>query len=104
MSDATVAVAAAAAAAAPAPALQTFEGQVVIIFGASRHLGRSLAVAFAARGAKLSLFARDADMLERTRQLALEAAGQSSAAIRRPLRGCSAQWATSRAHRTFRRQ
>jgi len=80
MSDATVAVAAAAAAAAPAPALQTFEGQVVIIFGASRHLGRSLAVAFAARGAKLSLFARDADMLERTRQLALEAAGQSSAA------------------------
>ena len=43
-----------------------FAGKVVVITGASRGLGRSLAEAFAARGANLVLAARSADDLQET--------------------------------------
>jgi 3-oxoacyl-[acyl-carrier protein] reductase len=51
------------------------EGKVVLISGASRGLGRAIAEAFAEEGARLSICARDAEMLSK-------AAGELSA------RGC----------------
>ena len=43
---------------------QRFDGQVVCITGASRGIGRAVAVAMAARGAKLLLLARSAQLAE----------------------------------------
>jgi NAD(P)-dependent dehydrogenase (short-subunit alcohol dehydrogenase family) len=48
-------------------------GKNVIVTGASRGLGRALAIAFARRGARLALSARDAAGLEETAALCREA-------------------------------
>lgn len=48
------------------PRLPRMEGRTAMITGASRGLGAALAVAFAARGANLSICARDADLLADT--------------------------------------
>src|SRR3954447_9759966 len=45
----------------------SFEGKVVLIAGGSRGLGLVLARHFAARGARIAIFARDADELDRAR-------------------------------------
>lgn len=45
-----------------------FHGRTVILTGASSGLGAELALAFAAEGAKLALFARSADALEEVAQ------------------------------------
>lgn len=50
------------------------EGKVAVITGASRGLGKAMAVALAEGGAKLALVARDAAKLEETKA-AVEAAG-----------------------------
>jgi NAD(P)-dependent dehydrogenase (short-subunit alcohol dehydrogenase family) len=46
----------------------SFQGKVVLITGGSRGLGLELARTFAAEGARLALFARDPDELDRARR------------------------------------
>ncbi|MEM7782081.1 MAG: 3-oxoacyl-[acyl-carrier-protein] reductase [Planctomycetota bacterium] len=52
-------------------------GQNAIVTGASQGLGRGMAVALAASGAKVALVARNAEKLEQTRQLCEQAGGNA---------------------------
>uniref|UniRef100_A0A914VZ53 Uncharacterized protein n=1 Tax=Plectus sambesii TaxID=2011161 RepID=A0A914VZ53_9BILA len=55
-----------------------FEGKVVIVTGASTGIGRATAELFAQRGAKVAITGRNAESLEKTRQLCEKAAGGSA--------------------------
>ncbi|HZF15943.1 MAG TPA: SDR family NAD(P)-dependent oxidoreductase [Steroidobacteraceae bacterium] len=57
----------------------TFEGQVVVVTGASRGLGRGCALAFAAQGAEVVLMARKHDELEALAVEIREAGGRATA-------------------------
>ena len=48
---------------------KTLEGKVAVVTGASRGLGRAMAVAFAKNGAKIALLGRDAEKLAETAAL-----------------------------------
>ncbi len=56
-------------------------GKVVLVTGASRGLGRAIALEFARRGAKLALAARSEDALDRTRR-EVESLGAEAIALR----------------------
>jgi NAD(P)-dependent dehydrogenase (short-subunit alcohol dehydrogenase family) len=48
--------------------MQEFDGKVVVVTGAAGNVGRAVAAAFAAQGAKLALLDRNASGLEETRK------------------------------------
>ena len=52
-------------------------GQNAIVTGASQGLGRSMAVALGAAGAKVALVARNAEKLEQTKKLVEDAGGEA---------------------------
>src|SRR5438270_9873556 len=54
---------------------KTLEGKIALITGASRGLGKAMALSLSSAGAKLALAARDKAKLEET---AAEAAGESA--------------------------
>lgn len=56
-------------------------GRSVIVTGASRGIGRAIAEAFAAEGARLTLCARGADALEATRRAIASASGAAVQAV-----------------------
>lgn len=55
---------------------QTLSGRVAVITGASRGLGRAMAIALAGAGARLALVSRDAAQLEATASAVREAGGE----------------------------
>lgn len=58
---------------------QSLEGVNVVVTGASRGIGRAIAVALAARGARISLVARDAAALEEVGKTIAEAGAEAIA-------------------------
>ena len=58
-----------------------FKGRRVVVTGASRGIGRSIALEFAAAGAAVSICARGADKLEATRQEITRHGGMVHAAV-----------------------
>ena len=58
-----------------------FEGRRVVVTGASRGIGRSIALEFAAAGAAVSICARGADKLEATRQEIARHGGKTHGAV-----------------------
>lgn len=59
----------------------TFEGKSVVVTGASSGLGAVLAGTFAARGAKLTLFARRGEALEEVAVKCREAGGEATTVV-----------------------
>lgn len=62
-----------ASASASSTSVGRFAGQIVLIAGGSQNLGRELAVAFAAAGARLSIFARTESELRETKKQCMQA-------------------------------
>ena len=58
-----------------------FKGRRVVVTGASRGIGRSIALEFAAAGAAVSICARGADKLEATRQEIARHGGKTHGAV-----------------------
>ena len=63
----------------PLPRTTRFQGQVVIVTGASRGIGRSVAMAFGMAGARVALVARSADVIHALAQ-GMQQRGQESLA------------------------
>ena len=58
---------------------KNLEGKVAVVTGASRGLGRAMAVAFAKAGAKVALLGRDAEKLSETAALCTAAGSEGAA-------------------------
>lgn len=57
--------------------MESLQDKAVLITGASRGIGRALALTFAARGAKIALIARDEDALRSVQQEIYDAGGEA---------------------------